>query len=141
RVPCSRPASSGNRHRIDRDRTRTDPRTRAGHRRPRRIVPEGSRIMPSAGPSRPSRTPWIAAALALVAIAECPAAELHVGGATASISPDRPVALAGQRHTRISRGVEGPVTATALALEAREGARVVDRAILVSCDLVAIGAP
>ena len=58
-----------------------------------------------------------------------------------SITPDRPVALAGQMHTRISRGVESPVTATALALEAREGDRVVDQAILVSCDLVVIEAP
>src|SRR5690606_27410063 len=51
------------------------------------------------------------------------------------------VALAGQMHTPISRGVESPLTPTALALEAREGDRVVDQALLVSCDLVAIEAP
>ncbi|HEU5117804.1 MAG TPA: hypothetical protein VFT74_14350, partial [Isosphaeraceae bacterium] len=72
----------------------------------------------------------------LVAITECPAAELHIGGASVSITPDQPVALAGQMHTRISQGVESPVTATALALESREGDRSVDQAILVSCDLV-----
>ena len=44
------------------------------------------------------------------------AAELLVGGATISITPDKPVALAGQFHTRIGRTVETPVTATALAL-------------------------
>lgn len=67
------------------------------------------------------------------------ATELHVGGATVSITPDKPVSLAGQMHTRISTGVESPVTATALALESREGDRVVDQAILISCDLVMIG--
>ena len=61
------------------------------------------------------------------------------GGATI-ITPDRPVALAGQMHTRISRTVESPVMATALALESRDGDKVVDQAILLSCDLVAIDA-
>ena len=49
------------------------------------------------------------------------AAELHIGGATVSITPDEPVALSGQMHTRIARTVESPVTATALALESRDG--------------------
>ncbi len=66
------------------------------------------------------------------------AAELHVGGATVSITPDEPVALSGQMHTRIARTVESPVTATALALESRDGDKVLDQAIMVSCDLVAI---
>ena len=63
---------------------------------------------------------------------------LLAGAAVASITPDRPVALSGQMHTRISQGVRRPVVATALALESREGERPVDRAILVACDLVAI---
>lgn len=66
------------------------------------------------------------------------AAELHIGGATVSITPDQPVALSGQMHTRIARSVESPVTAAALALEGRSGDSVVDQAIMVSCDLVAI---
>jgi hypothetical protein len=66
------------------------------------------------------------------------AAELRVGTATTSITPDRPVPLSGQMTTRIARDVESPVTATALALESREGDTVIDQAILVSCDLVAI---
>jgi hypothetical protein len=66
------------------------------------------------------------------------AAELLVGGATTSITPDQPVALSGQFNTRIAKTVETPVTATALALEAREGETIVDQAIMVSCDLVAI---
>ncbi len=71
---------------------------------------------------------------------ECRGAELYVGGATVSITPDRPVALAGQMHTRIARDVESPVMATALALESRDGDKVVDQAVLISCDLVAIDA-
>lgn len=69
------------------------------------------------------------------------AAELRVGAATVSITPDRPVALQGQMNTRISKGVRSPVTATALALESREGDRAIDHAILVACDLVAIDRP
>lgn len=66
------------------------------------------------------------------------ASELYVGGATTSITPDQPVALAGQMHTRIAKTVESECTATALALESRDGDRVLDHAILVSCDLVGI---
>jgi hypothetical protein len=66
------------------------------------------------------------------------AAELLIGGASVSITPDQPVALWGQLHTRISQTVESPVTATALALESRDGERVLEQAVLVACDLVAI---
>ncbi|MHB1081225.1 MAG: hypothetical protein ACYC67_17645 [Prosthecobacter sp.] len=41
-------------------------------------------------------------------------------------------------HTRISEKAETPIFVTALALESREGDRVLDQAIMVSCDLVAI---
>ena len=75
-----------------------------------------------------------------VELVECRAAELHVGGSTVSITPNRPVALAGQMHTRIARDVESPVTATVLALESREGDKVLDQAVMISCDLVAIEA-
>ncbi len=91
--------------------------------------------------SRASFSVVIGAALLVSGmLAECRAAELHVGGATVSITPDRPIALAGQMRTRIAREVESPVTATALALESRDGDEVLDQAILVSCDLVAIDA-
>lgn len=66
------------------------------------------------------------------------AAELLVGCASANITPDRPVALWGQLHTRISQGVESPVTAAVLALECRDGQQVVGQAVFVACDLVAI---
>jgi hypothetical protein len=68
------------------------------------------------------------------------AAELWVGAATVNITPDKPVALDGHRNLRISNKVESPLSATALALESREGDKVVDQAILVSCDVVAIRA-
>ena len=44
------------------------------------------------------------------------AAELHIGGASVSITPDGPVALSGQMHTRIARTVESEVTATVMAI-------------------------
>ncbi len=66
------------------------------------------------------------------------AADLHLGAATVDITPDRPVALSGQRHVRISKKPATPIQVSALALESREGDRVLDQAIFVSCDLVAI---
>lgn len=69
------------------------------------------------------------------------AAELRIGAATISITPDKPIALAGQFNTRISRGVDNPITATAVAIEAREGGRSVDQAILLSADIVVFFPP
>ena len=66
------------------------------------------------------------------------AGETRIGSASVSITPDRPVALSGQMMTRVSTGVRSAVTATALALEARDGEKPLDQALLVSCDLVAI---
>jgi hypothetical protein len=81
----------------------------------------------------------IAATLPLLTLAlPLRAAELQIGGATVSITPEQPVPLSGQMHTRIARTVASPVTATALALESRDGDKVLDQAIMVSCDLVAI---
>lgn len=66
------------------------------------------------------------------------AADLHIGGASVSITPDKPVALWGQMNTRISNGVESPVTATVLTLERRDGDKSLERSVMVACDLVAI---
>ncbi len=73
-----------------------------------------------------------------VATAEPESGALHVGWSSVSITPDKPVALAGQFHKRISTHVQAPVTATALALEVKNKDGVIDQAITVSCDLVAI---
>jgi len=64
--------------------------------------------------------------------------ELWIGAATADITPDEPVPLTGYRSVRISKSVHSRCTANVLALEAREGEKVVDQAILVSCDLCVI---
>ena len=61
------------------------------------------------------------------------AAELLIGGATVSITPDQPVALWGQMHTRISTAVESPVTATVLALESVDGGKPIEQAVMVAC--------
>lgn len=76
-----------------------------------------------------------------ITAATASAAELRIGAATISITPDKPIALAGQFNTRISRGVDNPITATAVAIESREGNRSVDQAILLSCDIVVFFPP
>jgi len=77
----------------------------------------------------------------LVATGRADAAEkrpLYAGWASADITPQRPVALVGQLHKRISTGVRDPLTATALALETRDEAGGNEQAILISCDVVFI---
>jgi hypothetical protein len=66
------------------------------------------------------------------------AAELLVGTVEVSITPDKPVPLAGQMHTRISKRVEAPVMAEVLALESRQGQKAVDQVIFVTCDLAVL---
>lgn len=66
------------------------------------------------------------------------ASDLHVGAATIDITPARPVPLDGQMHVRISESAATAIVVTALALESRDGEQVLDQAIMVSCDIVAI---
>ncbi len=64
----------------------------------------------------------------------------HVGWATTSITPDKPVQLAGQFHERVStEGTLYPCLATALALERTDGDGQSEQAILLACDLVNVG--
>ncbi|AMV17795.1 hypothetical protein [Planctomyces sp. SH-PL14] len=91
--------------------------------------------------SRSIVVPWFLGVwLILVSLPASPAAaaEFVFGAASESITPEQPVGLDGQMRTRISKSVRSPCTATALALESREGEKSLDQAILVSCDLVAI---
>lgn len=67
-----------------------------------------------------------------------PAAELLIGSATVDITPDQPVALAGQFSTRISKQAETPIVASAVAIESREDGKPRDLAIMIAVDLVAI---
>ncbi len=62
--------------------------------------------------------------------------KLYIGWSTKSITPDKPVALAGQFETRISTEIMDPVTCTALAIETRDGSKSIETAIMISCDLV-----
>jgi hypothetical protein len=61
----------------------------------------------------------------------------YIGWASANITPDKPVLLAGQFHARVSDGVRDSITATALAIESGKGENSA-KAILISCDLVSI---
>jgi len=58
---------------------------------------------------------------------------LLIGWSQQSITPDRPVLLAGQFHARISEGVKDPVTVTAMAIDNGQ-----DHVIFISCDIVGI---
>lgn len=64
--------------------------------------------------------------------------KLSFGWAHESIVPDKPVAIAGQYNTRISGEVLDPITVTALAIETRDDQGVIDQAVWVSCDMVAV---
>ncbi len=61
--------------------------------------------------------------------------QLSFGWAVESITPDKPVAIGGQYHTRIGGDVHDPLSATALAIETRDADGVIDQAVIVSCDL------
>ena len=63
---------------------------------------------------------------------------LLIGWGATDVTPDRPVFVSGQFHARVSEGVMDPVTATALALESVREGKSRGRAVMVSCDFVAI---
>ena len=66
------------------------------------------------------------------------AAELRVGTAQADVTPKGSAPLWGQFNLRLSQGTKSPLTANVCAIEALEGDKAVDAAILVSLDLVHI---
>lgn len=67
--------------------------------------------------------------------------DFRVGWAWADITPDGPVMLAGQFHTRISEAVMDPISVTAMVFEsAAPGAEPV-RGVMVGCDLASICDP
>jgi len=67
-------------------------------------------------------------------------AKLFVGAASTEITPEKPAALSGQFHLRISTGIETPITANVVVVESCDGDRSLDLAIMVSCDVVSIPA-
>lgn len=81
---------------------------------------------------------FLIAAVLLLSATGGHAASLQVGTASTSITPELPVALSGQMHTRVAKEVETPVRANVLAIEAWEDGEAVDQAVFVACGLVAI---
>ncbi|MCA9427588.1 MAG: hypothetical protein KC994_21080 [Candidatus Omnitrophica bacterium] len=88
---------------------------------------------------------WILGVAALISFVDSgwtvsPATgDLWIGWASTEITPDRPVALVGQKHKRVSTRVRDPLTATALAIETKnEQGDMIDQAVMVSCDLIFI---
>lgn len=82
--------------------------------------------------------------LAVVAVCvttHASAATLHVGAVSCDITPNQPVFLSGQFGARVSRGVSCPITANVLALESRDGDKVLEQAIVISMDTVVIQKP
>lgn len=79
---------------------------------------------------------WVLGVAAVLAAPAALSATLHAGAASVSITPDKPVALAGQMSTRIAREVESELQANALAIESRDGANALEQAIFVACDIV-----
>ena len=77
-------------------------------------------------------------AVAIGPASDAAGSELWIGAATADITPDEPVPLTGYRSVRTSQGIRSRCTANVLALEARDGDKIVDQAIMVSCDLCVI---
>ena len=66
------------------------------------------------------------------------AGQLYIGWSTADITPEKPVALTGQLHKRISDSVQDRLTATVLALETIGDDGQKEQAVMVSCDLLFI---
>ena len=58
---------------------------------------------------------------------------LRIGWASADITPDRPVYLAGQMYVRVSKFVHDPITASALVMDNGD-----QQAVFVSMDTVAV---
>ncbi|MBR0191305.1 MAG: hypothetical protein IJQ31_04480 [Thermoguttaceae bacterium] len=80
--------------------------------------------------------PFLVLCLVLTSCFVCSAADLYVGAANCSITPDRPILLSGQFYRRISNGVQIPIEANVVALESRQGDQSVESVIIVSTDLV-----
>lgn len=66
--------------------------------------------------------------------------KLYAGWSVADITPEKPVALVGQLHKRISISVQDHLNATVLAIETRGDDGRKEQAIMVSCDLLFIRA-
>ena len=66
---------------------------------------------------------------------------LRIGWASADLTPERAIGVAGMASARLSQGVADPITATALAIESAPDGRPAESVIMVSCDLLYIVNP
>lgn len=64
--------------------------------------------------------------------------EFFAGWEHVDITPEEPVCLCGQFHARISEGVKDPITSTIAFFQSISNGGKISRAIIISCDLVAI---
>jgi len=69
------------------------------------------------------------------------AGPLCIGWASADLTPERSIGVAGMASARLSEGVADPITATALAIESAPDGKPADSVIMVSCDLLYIVDP
>jgi len=61
---------------------------------------------------------------------------IKIGWGSCDITPQQPVYVSGQFHSRVSEGVMDPITANILALESDDSDS--GRVIMLSCDVVTI---
>lgn len=63
---------------------------------------------------------------------------LRIGWATADLTPDRTVMIAGQFFARVSEGVRDPISATAMAVEAQSASGSPVQFVMAACDVVTV---
>jgi len=66
------------------------------------------------------------------------AGPLHIGWASADLTPEAPVVLTGFSRARVSEGVMDPITATVLVIESAQAGDTAGNVIMISCDLISI---
>jgi len=70
---------------------------------------------------------------------DMPEGRLHLGWSKVDITPPRKTLLQGQFHARLADTAISPLTATALAIEARAPDGSLEQAVFLSCDLTSDG--
>lgn len=61
--------------------------------------------------------------------------KLHIGWGRGEITPPKKTLLLGQFYARVAEGTDSPLTATALAIEVKNGAGASEQVVFLSCDL------
>lgn len=66
------------------------------------------------------------------------ATDLYIGTGSADITPELPSALMGQFHLRLAHSARNRLIGNVLVMESKDGERILDQTVFVSCDLVFI---